>query len=299
MAVRFPPGIGDSLPDDARADAVYLFEHAERQLAAVRQRDPREAGIGPARDHLEVAGFGVFSLEGGERRTAIVSYRADVRGKVVYLSDQPAITAELGAARSNLVTDPLVIGLPPPVPQAGCGSELWAGNQGTPAAIVTRNGSVGLLTAGHVASAVGSDAFVDGIPWGTVEFTTSGTIDPADVAFVVGGDDVTAALRSPQPSIIRIPELGEVVSSYGSLTCRSANVMGIMPFQWFPALGRNLGEIMLTAAPISVAGDSGALVLLDEGGEMVGHVVGGDQTGQTYTSVQLAGFALAAADCVL
>jgi hypothetical protein len=247
----------------------------------------------------EIAGFGLFRFADGATATAIVSYREELRGSLQHLADVAAIVPNVAAVRDQLRSNPLVFGLPPPVLRAGCGSELWASEPGSAGPIVRRRAKAGILTVGHVATTIGVIAYLDRRPWGTVEFSTSGTSDPADVAFIARSEGVTARPRCPQPTVTVRPALGAIVAGFGAESCRQANVMGIMPFQWFPALGRNLAEMLVTAGPMAEPGDSGGLVIEEETGAMVGLVVGTDQKSQTYCAVQLAEYSLPAAGCVL
>lgn len=228
-----------------------------------------------------------------------MSYRQELRDQTLELGDSPSIAAALGRVRHELTSNPVVLGLPPPVSQAGCGSDLWAGNPGTAGPLAKRGATTGILTAGHVATSVGTVAYLDGNQWGSVTYTTNATQDPADIGYVERAAGATAGPRCPQPNGLIRPALGALVSSFGAITCESGNVLGIMPFQWFPALGRNLAEVMLTAQPISTHGDSGALVLDDASAAMVGLVVGGDRDAKTFSCVQLAGYSMPRAGCTL
>lgn len=317
MVVTSGSGLSDDLPVDVRQDANVLLAHLANKGSVSRETRVEESllwnlqrylrletilGQTRPRDdapHPEIAGFGLFAVQDQAPRTAIVSYRDEVRGRVLELHEEKVVAESLGETRAKLLTNPLVIGLPPPVPQASCGSELWADRQGSAGALVDRDGQIGILTAGHVATTVGTQTYLDRSAWGSVVFTTHGTPNPADVAVVGRAEGIVALSKCPQPTSIRLPALGDQVSSFGAETCATANVMGILPFQWFPSLGRNLAEVLLTAAPISRSGDSGALVLITNSQEMVGHVVGGDRESKTYTSVQLAAFILNAASCNL
>lgn len=306
-------------PAEVRADALLLIQVAEQRPrrdhhwrdvfinpglglpeAVWRNRDGDivDGPIGRNTGMPEVAGFGLFLLD-GVARTAIVSYRPELRAGQHTIDAWEPLRQAVEPIRHQLSVDPVVLGLPPPLSASGCGSELWAGEDGSSGPMVARGASKGLLTAGHVATNVGTIAYLDGAQWGMVAFTTHGTSNPADVAFVQSSERSGTHPRCPQPTQTIRPELGASVSGFGARTCRTANVLGIMPFQWFPALGRNLAEIMVTAQVISVPGDSGGLVTDDASGLMVGHIVGNDSDAHTYTSVQLADFALPAAGCAL
>jgi hypothetical protein len=317
----------NDLPDSIVADAARLLAVSERH-PAFHDTSPRRAADrellgrtgaditadwdddweidaspqlkGPPAIAPAVAGFGLFLLKDGQSRSAIVSYEHKLRGRVVAIDEATYVPDAIKAIRHKLESDPVVIGLAPPSPQAGCGSTLWADHEGSAGPIVKRASTIGLLTAGHVATTVGTLAYLDRREWGRVTFTTDGTGNSADVAFVERAAKTAFLPRAPKPTTFARPPLGEVVKGYGSKTCRPGNVMGIMPFQWFPALGRNLGDIMITAQSISEAGDSGALVVMaDEENVMVGLIVGNDREARTYTSVQLAEYVLDAASSAL
>jgi hypothetical protein len=225
-------------------------------------------------------------------------------------SDEEIITAPIYETRladfahklTGLEVDDLwVVSLPIPYEQSAtavAGEDLVChGIKGTCGVEVrTANGSAAVLTAGHVARPVGSSIFASGSKIGSVLFTDSLSqhsppVLAADVAVVELGRGVVATNRRRVPGQVQAKQLDNVVADHQGGPPQSGWIRNAVTSF---ALRQNVGlwgEVFVTDRAISIGGNSGAPVYLNDGSDrLLGHVVAGAPP--AYTLIQDIGYIL-------
>lgn len=183
----------------------------------------------------------------------------------------------------------VAVPLPPPVEfsaPTGPGSSITIGTRhATAGAFVRRNGTFGILTAGHAAPNVGVLARTEtGDAIGKVEASlcrsTTSTLSPtADVAFIG-----MTNRRSPKPGPgIKAMAPRDAVTVWGQRGPVSTWVQGMMKEMVVTPDTASWGEVTLTGTAVASEGDSGGPVETGDG-LLVGHVVGG--TPRAYSVIQ-------------
>jgi hypothetical protein len=201
---------------------------------------------------------------------------------------------------SRLNLDPRttrVIDVGPPAPQYAPGDQVRCvsrkGTLGLP--VVTGSGAPGIMTAGHVAPLLGLRCRVGSSDIGYVSFTS----DP--ISSARGDPEVdVAVIHCREPAYW--PQLWPVISDEmndsnlnrmqlqklgGPSGLRTAQVMMRSPAVFSPAMQGEWLDCLVSTRAMSVAGDSGALVVISSPEDppnqsVVGHVVGGDGDRTTY-----------------
>jgi hypothetical protein len=242
----FPLGVGFVRYDARLSPLLYIHQRIARELSGFRSKEP------------------VALLPLREPEFAFI---------------QGAIGEDFGERAHNPFDDLLVFVAAPPVAQASPGDCLVTSTTiGTLGSPVAWNGGYGFLTAGHVASA-GTAAYeiVHGksVPLGNVVFSQTasgpGTTGSADVAVIEvasgpapsnwlrgkvrvagAGDDVDVMLHSPQTSTLK----------------------GMFQWLYFPASKLTFGSVYMTDNQITQQGDSGAVSVIHNTSDVIGHVVG-------------------------
>jgi hypothetical protein len=205
----------------------------------------------------------------------------------------------------NLPSSTVAFGLRSPIPHFGPSSAVkCSGKQGTLGAVVTTDtGAVGILTAGHVGAPLSADAISNSSTIGTVTYTTDPAYKPsatlsADVA-VITINQSSIRFLSPSIKIRGVAKAGSTdrIESHCVNGRHAEGIFAKAPWIFVPQMAGLWGEVYMTQAPISVAGDSGAPVFLQGTEMIVGHVVGGSPGMTTY--VQDIDYQLADCGCVL
>jgi len=203
------------------------------------------------------------------------------RGLRVASSPIMPIVRFFEASAAGPPPDGLIVVLPPPVNQAAVvqGPIEW-GTLGVP--VWLGDGRAGILTAGHVAPTVGFVVSINGVRGGTVVFASSraghATAEAvADVAAIVLDDKGSNTYGLP-------PLLG-LGNAVELATVRALNTSGtgsagetvraLLPRFAVDAQGAWAESVIVDAA-ISIAGDSGSMVV-DSEMRILGQIVGGHE----------------------
>lgn len=294
--------------DRHTADAVALtrsFLDALRPnvvfgIDVVRDVEP------PAATRVGIVGAGLLAIDHRSEVPMLLIDESNVGGSRTAGLGDPSmrrLATDLRRLEIHVPASTVIVALPPPHAQCAAGSEIAAGaSRGTLGVRVTRaNGRTAALTAGHVARSVGDAvACGSGDALGTVVLSDDPTKHEAhapspDVAVIATGrrlaaGDVlvrgTAAVHG-----------GESVTSVGARTTDTTIVQGLLGALWDGTLPGTWGPSFMTAAPVSVRGDSGAPVLLTDSDRLVGHIVAGSSGVTSF--IQLIDYILAASGCTL
>jgi len=189
------------------------------------------------------------------------------------------------------------MGMPAPEPHFGpADGAKSSGNFGTLGTLVTTNqGTLGILTAGHVAPILTARVHSNGEQVGSVVYTAS----PLTSAPGVACDDVAvveidpAALPSatsfsasvaPPITMSRVvaANSGQRLVRYSTRGQQADGILAKAPWLDSPNLVGMWRDVYMTFGPISIQGDSGAPVLVEGTNEIVGHVVGGSPGFSSY-----------------
>jgi len=176
----------------------------------------------------------------------------------------------------NWAANVFALGINPPELHISPADDLLAPNLGTCGAGVHWDHSHGVLTAGHVGSALAAAAYSKGVHVGGVVFSCN----PANAGAQVGADVALIELNPGVPLVTTITGTTQV-QPLGSLFVLKRGqqspvaVLGKLEWLTLPSANGTYGDVYLTANSVTQAGDSGAAVLLQGTTQVVGHVIGG------------------------
>jgi hypothetical protein len=278
-------GLSQRLTQEAREG--FLEEHniPNETISAILAGDTPPAGI-----------FGVGATIVGESQiypaVFVLPGLAGGSMEPVSIWDTPA-AAIVSRYTGTMPKDLFAVSIPIPTElvQITVGGELSCqGMRGTCGVeVLTSSGERAVLTAGHVATTLGSPVSVGGDTVGVVIFTDYLALhSPADIVADVAVARLDANVtvsRSRQVTGPGTAKQFDSVVSDGQYGMRQGWVRSVVTsFALRTDVGR-WGEILITDRAISDPGDSGAPVYLDDdSGTVIGHVVAGAVP--AYTLVQ-------------
>jgi hypothetical protein len=183
------------------------------------------------------------------------------------------VRAALGV-EPDWLSDTVGFALPSPEPHLSASDPITSPAIGTVGASVSWQRGSGFLTAGHVAPNVGASVFSGRDRLGTVQFAN----DPAGGGATIQADVAVVQLDANVSFSPKIGPIGQA-SPGANVKIRNAQkstgvIMGFASFVYWPKVGGTYGDTYFTTDCITVGGDSGSAVLLDDG-KLIGTVVGG------------------------
>jgi hypothetical protein len=283
-----------SFGNDRRA-AELSFELADRLLHQVATLD-RAADTTPTAPLL---GVGLLSRGHGHVAPVVLVSTKFAPTRAVLLEHAPRVqTAVESVMHRSLAGSVWVMGITPPVLQAGPSETAWVEHAGQVRrgtlgpCLIDSAGLPGIMTAGHVAQDLNAVVSDTAGPFGRVAqcvVPERKNAPSADCALILptreewqSAQQLSIAEESP-------PDPDQSVTAYGSHGTRTDSVELFAEWLFIPTLGATVTSVYKTYAPISSPGDSGAPVLLTGSSQIAGTVVAGSNAESYFQamSVQL------------